>query len=166
MPDITHPPKAKITRQTELTPKSLSTHDGLREFLVFHLAGEAYAVELARIREIVSPPALTEVPRAVSEIMGICSVRGLLVTVIDLRRRLRLEESSASRSSRILLTETLGGEVVGLFVDEVRHVIRLDTSEIEIAQAVLGGDLSDHVMGIGRPQGEVLVILDLKSVTT
>lgn len=137
---------------------------GLREFLMFGLAGEAFAVELGRVREIVSPPALTKVPRAPSEVMGVCSVRGLLVTVIDLRRRMRLPAQPASRSSRILLTATARNEVVGLFVDDVRYVVRLEGSEIEAAQTVLGADVPDHVIGIGRSQGEVIVVLDLTAM--
>jgi purine-binding chemotaxis protein CheW len=155
-----------LMRRTQASPgSSLGMHRGLREFLVFTLAGDAYAVELARIREIVSPPALTDVPRAAPEILGLCSVRGLLITVIDLRRRLKLKEVPLSRSSRILLTQSQSGEVVGLFVDDVRHVIRLEAGEIELAHTILGGDLSDYVMGVGRPHGAVIVILDLKSVT-
>lgn len=134
---------------------------GMREFLLFNLASDAYAVELALIREILSPPALTKVPRAPHDVMGVCSVRGLLVTVFDLRRRLRVTASPATRSSRILLTTTSHGEVVGVFVDEVRHVVRIEPGEIESAQAVLGGDAPDHVLGVGRTQGEVIVILDL-----
>lgn len=137
---------------------------GLREFLLFGLAGEAFAVELGRVREIVSPPTLTKVPRAPSEVLGVCSVRGLLVTVIDLRRRMRLPAQPASRSSRILLTTTARSEVVGLFVDDVRYVVRLDGSEIEAAQAVLGADVPDHVLGIGRTQGQVIVLLDLAAM--
>lgn len=137
---------------------------GLREFLSFRLASDVYAVELARIREIVSPPPLTEVPRASSVIVGICSVRGLLVSVFDLRRKLSLSEEPSTRLSRILLANTDSGEVIGLFVDEVKQVIRLAQNEIEITANVLGGDLSDHVMGVGRPEGEFVILLDLARV--
>jgi purine-binding chemotaxis protein CheW len=137
---------------------------GLKEFLLFTLAGEPYAVELGRVREIVSPPLLTRVPRAASEVMGVCSVRGLLVTVIDLRRKIRVQQSAATRSSRILLTRTAEDEVVGLFVDEVRHVVRLEGSEIESAPVVLGGDVPDHVLGIGRTGDEVIVVLNLEGM--
>ncbi|HEX4337531.1 MAG TPA: chemotaxis protein CheW [Polyangiaceae bacterium] len=137
---------------------------GLREFLSFRLGNDAYAVELARIREIVSSPPVTEVPRSPSDIVGICSVRGLLVTVVDLRQRLGLPEAPATRLSRILLTNTDSGEVVGLLVDEVRHVIRLSSAEIEVTGSVLGADLSDHVLGVGRPDGDFVVLLDLASM--
>lgn len=136
----------------------------LREFLSFRLGADAYAVELARIKEIVSSPPLTEVPRAPSDVVGVCSVRGLLVTVIDLRRRLRLVESPTTRLSRILLATTDSGEIVGLLVDEVRHVVRLSSSEIEVTSNLLGGELADHVLGVGRPTGDFLVLLDLGSV--
>lgn len=138
----------------------------LREYLMFTLAGDTYAVALTRIREILSPPPITTVPRAGRDVIGVCSVRGLLVTVVDLRRRMRLTETALSRRSRILLATANSGEVVGLMVDEVKQVMRLAESEIEVAQSVLGGDVSEHVMGIARPGGSVLVLLNLGSIVS
>jgi len=159
MADIVRSPPSVLHRRA-----GSSSGQGLREFLSFRLASDLYAVELARIREIVSPPPLTEVPRTLPDVIGICSVRGLLVTVVDLRKRLRLPESAPTRLSRILLANTEPGEVVGLFVDEVRQVVRLSANELEITSTVLGGDLSDHVLGVGRPEGEFLVLLDLDRI--
>lgn len=144
---------------------SAATQQRTREFLVFTLNGEVYGLELQRIREILSPPVLTMVPRAPRDVMGICSVRGMLVTVFDLRKRLNLDLRPGTRLSRVLLSESARGEVVGLFVDDVRNVIRLAHHEIEVAQTILGGDLSDYVMGVGRPSGEPIVLLDQKSIT-
>jgi purine-binding chemotaxis protein CheW len=134
------------------------------EFLAFLLAGEVYAVPLTKIREILSPPPITEVPRAPRDVIGVCSVRGLLVTVIDLRRRLVVDESDTTRRTRILLTETDAREVIGLLVDGVDQVIRLSEHEIELASTVLGGEVSEHVLGIGRPPGMEIILLDLSSV--
>jgi purine-binding chemotaxis protein CheW len=156
MPDIVHGKSSSIGI-------SLLSR-GVREFLMFTLAGDRYAVELARVREILRPPTLTPVPRAALDVIGVCSVRGLLVTVIDLRRRLRVLVSDSGRTSRILLTSTANDEVVGLFVDEVHHVVRLEGSEIEPAQVVLGGDAPDHVLGVGRMDDEVIVVLDLEGM--
>jgi chemotaxis signal transduction protein len=153
---------------TSLAPmaRSQPLAGGQREFLVFVLAGELYAVELARIREIVGVPVLTHVPRAPRDVIGIFSNRGLLVTVVDLRSRLRLEQRETTRLSRILLSQTDPGEVVGLFVDEVKNVVRLDPEEVELANNVFGTDVSDHILGIGRPAGEAIVLLDINSVVT
>jgi purine-binding chemotaxis protein CheW len=139
---------------------------GTRDFLVFLLAGDLYAVGLTRIREILSPPPITPVPRARPAVLGVCSVRGLLVTVMDLRRRLQVEEQPLTRRARILLVEAQSGEVIGLMVDEVRHVARLSDAEIEMASNLLGGDVSEHVVGIGRPAGEVVVLLNLSSIVS
>lgn len=130
------------------------------EFLAFLLAGELYAVRISFIAEILKPPPITEVPRAPHSVIGVVSVRGQLVTIIDLRRRLRLPESPLDGRTRILLTSLDHGEAIGLLVDEVMQVYRLADSQIEPAH-VLGGDQPPHITGIGRPEGALLILLDL-----
>ena len=132
------------------------------EYLAFGLAGDTYAVKISFIAEILKPPPLTPVPRAPREIIGVMSVRGRLVTVIDLRRRFRLFESGFDRKTRILLVD-LGDEHIGLLVDEVLQVYRLAEAEIEPAH-VLGGDQPAHIAGIGRPEGALLILIDLKPI--
>ena len=132
------------------------------EYLAFVLAGDTYAIQIAFIAEILKPPPLTTVPRAPREVIGVMSVRGRLVTVVDLRRRFHLAEQAADRKTRILLVET-GDEHIGLLVDEVLQVYRLADTEIEPA-AVLGGDQPAHIAGIGRPEGALLILIDLKPI--
>jgi len=138
----------------------------VREFLTFTLGADVFGVELARIKEILIPPPVTAVPRAPTDVLGVCSVRGLLVTVVDLKARLRLADRTRSRRARILLAISPNGEAVGLVVDEVRQVVRLTEDDMELASAGLGGEVSEFVLGIGRPQGEFIVLLDLGSVVT
>ena len=151
-------------------PGRAARRDGVRgpvrEFLVFCIGPEFYGVDLTRIREILSPPPITPVPRSTPDVVGVCSVRGLLVTVIDLRLRLSREARPLGRRARILLATTDLGEVVGLLVDEVRQVVRLSDAEIEPAAAALGGDSSEHVIGIGRPDDMFLVLLDLSRIVS
>lgn len=157
MADLTRAPVARLSRRgTETTP--------LREFLMFVVGGELFGIELTGIKEILSPPPITPVPRSTREVLGVCSVRGLLVTVLCLRRKLRLLELANTRRSRILLTTSTSGETVGLLVDEVRQVVRLQQSEIESAASTLGSDASEHVVGVARPPGSFVVLLDLKSI--
>src|SRR5438552_10243146 len=99
------------------------------EYLSFALAGETYAVQIAHLAEVVKPLPITEVPRAPRTILGLISVRGKLVTVMDLRRRLRLPEAPVGKRTRILLADLDGDEQMGLLVDEVRQVWRLATGE-------------------------------------
>jgi len=121
------------------------------EYLAFSLSGNVYAAPVAIVREILKPPPLTLVPRAPYAVMGIISVRGQLVTVVDLRKRLRLGEAAPSRRARILLVDAAQGETLGLFVDEVFQVYHLAESDIEPAAMALGGDVSSYIVGIARP---------------
>jgi len=131
---------------------------------MFVVGGELFGLELTAIKEILSPPPITPVPRSRSEVLGVCSVRGLLVTVLCLRRTLRLPEKLTGRRARILLTTSASGETLGLMVDEVRQVVRLQASEIEPAATTLGSDASEHVVGVARPPGSFVVLLDLTSI--
>ena len=136
------------------------------EYLAFALAGETYAIQIAFVAEILRPPPVTEVPRAPRSVLGVVSVRGKLVTVLDLRRRFQVPESPLDRRSRILLADAGTGEQVGLLVDEVQQVWRLAAEEIEPAN-VLGGEQPAHIAGIGRPAGAdgmILVLLDLRPI--
>ncbi len=132
------------------------------EYVTFTLAGDAYAVPIAHIAEILKPLPITPVPRAPRVVIGVMTVRGRLVTVIDLRRRLRLAEAPVDHRSRILITDT-GDERIGLLVDEVRQVHRLSEGEIE-PREVLGGDPQPYLAGIGRPAGAILTLLDLRPI--
>lgn len=132
------------------------------EYLAFTLGPEAYAIQIGNIVEILKPLPITEVPRADPDTVGVMSVRGRLVTVIDLKRRFRLSPTfTMDRKSRILLVD-VSGEEIGLLVDEVLQVYRLAETEIE-PPTVLGSEQQPHVVGIGRPPGGavVLLLLDL-----
>jgi purine-binding chemotaxis protein CheW len=151
----------------------------LVEYLAFRLAGELYAVPVTAVQEIVKPPTITPVPRAPRHVLGIMSGRGRVVTVVDTRRKLRLEELPPSPKSRVLIADT-GEERIGLWVDEVLMVFRFGESEIERSALAVGGDVAPHIAGIARPadtktdargreqvgSSDVLILLDLKALLT
>jgi len=134
------------------------------EYLAFRLGTDAFGAPVAMIREILKPPPMTHVPRAPRHVLGIVSVRGLVVTVFDLRRLMRLAEPPLTSRARILLVGN-NEETLGLMVDEVLEVHRLPEGDIERASVVVGSDVSEAVSGIARPRedrDEVLVLLDLR----
>jgi len=151
-----------ITRRNQVLPLDrVSGEDAKRtEFLAFKLGDEAFAVRISCITEIIKPLPITDVPRASAEIVGVMSVRGRLVTVVDLRPRFGLAARPNGRLTRILLVDVGVEEIIGLVVDEVLEVVRLAEAEIEPPNA-LGGEQPPHIAGVGRPDGNVLVLLDL-----
>src|SRR6266498_2835866 len=83
------------------------------EYLAFRLGADTYAVPIGEVREILKLPPVTEVPRAPSEVVGVVSVRGLLVTVIDLKQRLRVSSADITKKGRILLVMGAKNEIIG-----------------------------------------------------
>lgn len=124
--------------------------EGVTEFLAFVVGNEHYALPLGSVREIVRVPNVTQVPRAAEDVLGILSVRGRVVTVLDLRVRLNMPVRALSRSNRILLVDA-GEEILGLLVDTVLQVHRLTDEEIESSE-VLGPQVGDYIVGIARPR--------------
>jgi purine-binding chemotaxis protein CheW len=158
-----------LTVQPTAEERTSGQAAAVRELLVFDLAGDRYALPLSVVREIMRPPAVTEVPRAPEAVLGVISARGRVTTLLDLRMRLRLEARPWASRTRVLLVEHRD-EVVGLLVDGVRQVQRLPISEIELSSG-LGAGAPAHLLGIGRPtppgggpraEGDLLLLLDLE----
>jgi len=112
--------------------------DEVHQLLAFELAGAPYAVPVARVREIVRMRPVTPVPRTPEDVRGVISLRGEMIELIDLRRRLGLGSVEPSRRTRIIVTKTEDDEVVGLLVDAVREVLRVSNDAI---QPATGSDL-------------------------
>lgn len=148
------------------TPVRLSTSDEpMREILTFAVGGEAFGVPLTQVLEILGVRNVTRVPRSPPDVVGVCTVRGELVTVIDTRQRLEPGAPRAPNRGRILLTNTAEGEKVGLLVDEVLGVQRFSQAQIEPTAGVLVGDISSHIESIARKGDQVTVLVNLASLT-
>ena len=134
------------------------------------LAGdEAYGFSLSAVREILVPPPLTEVPRAPEHVLGVIAVRGQIITVIDLPKMLDLEVEQSDPYGRILLVDN-GEELIGVAVDRVIQVYRMESEQIEYASA-MSAELSEYVIGVGRvPSGspaeseDMLILIDAVSL--
>jgi purine-binding chemotaxis protein CheW len=165
----------ELARRESAALKSKEDGTQIKELLAFELGQERYALPLACVREIVRLPSVTEVPRGPEDVLGVISVRGAVTTVIDLRRRLKLELLPITGRTRVLLVQQ-ADETLGLLVDGVLQVYRLREDEVELAN-VLGSEAPPYLFGIGRPgmaareglrntaqrvdgPGEVLLLLD------
>lgn len=135
-----------------------------RDFLAFLVGEEEYAVDILRIREIIKVRPITEVPHVPPFVIGVIAVRGVVVPLLDLHRRLRLPSSGLARSARFLIVETAEEEMFGLLVDEVRQVVRLGEAEIEPPPPMFAGGEADFLAGIGRPKGRMVILLNLDQV--
>jgi purine-binding chemotaxis protein CheW len=132
--------------------------------LTFVCAGETYGIEILSIREIIKPREITEVPRAPRFLLGILTVRGLVMPIIDLRLRLRLDARKLTSRARILVV-VHKNERFGLLVDEVRDVVRFGDAAIEPPPPTFGvGAEAPFLSGIGRHEvaGEERMVILLQ----
>lgn len=139
-----------------------SSPDAL-ELLGFWVADEEYAVDIITIEEIIKIPEITYVPRCHPSVLGIISLRGTIVPVVDMRIILGLSKTPIAKESRILVLRG-DGDPVGLLVDRVTSVVRLRRNAIESAPANVGKDSSDVLKGVGRVDERLIIILDVEAV--
>jgi purine-binding chemotaxis protein CheW len=145
-----------------LTERDRQEED-LRQWLTFTLGSEEYALDIGQIREIIKPREITDLPRVPDFILGIISLRGVIIPVFDLKRRLKLGTAEITSASRIIVCQ-YGEKSAGLVVDSLNQVVRLPAQGIEPPPAVLSGLDRDMVEGVGRDQGRMMILLDLANV--
>ncbi|HVT02669.1 MAG TPA: chemotaxis protein CheW [Thermoanaerobaculia bacterium] len=138
--------------------------DGNVELLTFRLSEESYAVEIESIVELVPPRTTTRVPNADGTVIGITSLRGTIVTVIDLRRKLgHPPVTQHTGDSRMIVVEH-DGETSGFVVDRVSRVIKLDPSKIESHPVVSASEQNDMIRGVFQQPGGLTILLDLNKI--
>jgi purine-binding chemotaxis protein CheW len=131
------------------------------ELLTFSIAGEQYAVGIERIIEIVRPRPVTRIPNADASVVGIISLRGTIVTIVDVRRRLRHRAERDERADPRIVVVEFSGETLGFEVDRVSRVVRVPAGSIEPHPVVHASELSEAIRGVFRSGGALTILLDL-----
>jgi len=133
------------------------------ELLTFIIGTERYAIEIDSIAEIVMPQPYTRVPNADAAVIGIMSLRGTIVTMVDVRRRLRQSASDRRADHRIIVIRR-GADILGFEVDRVLRVVDVDRATIESPPTIDDSEDDVAIRGLFR-QGEALtVVLNLENV--
>ncbi len=132
---------------------------GQLELLTFVIAGEQYAVDIERIVEIVRPRPITRVPNAEESIVGIVSLRGTIVTLIDVRSRLRQAKTEETPDTRVIVVDQ-DGETIGFEVDRVQRVVKIARNDVEPHPVVHASEADDSIRGVFRHTGALTILLD------
>lgn len=129
--------------------------------LVTFTLGEVYGVPIGQVQEIVRVMAITRVPNTPAHMEGVINLRGRVLPVLNLRKRLGLSEQLVTKASRIIVTE-IGSKVVGLLVDAVAHVIKVSADLVEAPpEEVLEVD-TDYLTGVCKLKDRLVIMLDLE----
>jgi purine-binding chemotaxis protein CheW len=133
------------------------------EYVTAIIGGQLFGLPIARVQDVFKPDRMTEVPLSSSEIAGILNLRGRIVTVIDMRRRLGVEERTSEQPSMAIGIECRG-ESYGLLIDSIGEVIALDDGLLESNPVNLDAKIAQVSSGVIRLDSDLLVVLDIDRV--
>ena len=135
----------------------------MTELLAFLLADEEYAVDVLEVREIIRLQPITVVPRAPEWIRGIVTLRGVIVPIYDLRRRLGFARAEPGPDARVVVVSH-GEEPAGLLVDRITQVVRVPADRVEPPPQTIGTVEAEYLRGVVRLEERLVILLDLARV--
>lgn len=147
-----------------MTPAS-----SISSYITFKLGDELFAIDVARVREVLDLSEITRVPTAPPYMRGVVNVRGSAVPVVDLRRKFGLPAAADTVNTRIVVIELeLDGElaVVGGLADSVHEVLELERSQIREPPRLAMRWRADMIEGLGKKAEQFIIVLDITRVFT
>lgn len=126
----------------------------------FKVGRETYGVPITSLHEIVRVPEITAVPDAPDYVEGVINLRGKIVSVIDLRKRLGETQVASHRRNRILVLEHKG-RLSGLIVDSASEVLKIPAADVEPSPTEFMEGGLNCVTGLGKYRGRLIVLLDM-----
>lgn len=132
------------------------------QLVVFRLAREEYGLPITRVQEINRLAPITKLPQTPSFMEGIINLRNRIIPVIDLRKRFQLEVTEHTDNTRIIIVE-VNGQTIGVIVDAVNEVVRLEQEQIEPPPPSFVLD-AQYIHGVGKVDGRLLILLNINAV--
>src|SRR3990170_2202855 len=127
----------------------------------FKVDREFFGVPIEKVKEIVRVPEITHVPDTPEFVEGVINLRGKIVPVVDMRKRLGAKSTGHSRTSRVLILDMEKG-VVGLIVDSASEILKISDEAIEPPPELVSSIGGDYITGVGKLNDKLIVMLDLK----
>lgn len=136
----------------------------MKNILVFNIMGEELGVDVSLVREVLESQTIHPFPRAPEFIEGVINLRGHIIGVIDLGKKLRLQAAKHNTQMRIIVCK-VKRFIVGLIVDGVDEVISVPDENIEPTPEVLSIQIEDSfVSAIARVDQRIITLLDLENI--
>jgi purine-binding chemotaxis protein CheW len=153
--------------------KDEERREELVQMVAFAVGDGEYALDIMRIKEIINPAPITQVPKAPAFIEGVIELRGAILPIVDVRKRFDLAPSPQTRLTKFLivaidvsLNKGQGSNrrmIVGLIVDRVSEPLRLSKEQIRPAPQLASGDTT-YFTGVAHLSGRILMVLDLDAL--
>ena len=140
-------------------------NEGLMQLVGFEVGKEIFGVDILMVREIIRSAPITAVPNSPEFVEGVINLRGDIIPVIDLRKRLNLFRDDKQEKNWILILE-VEGSVTGFVVDRVDEVMKIEEDSIEPApEIVLAGLESQYIRGVCEiGEKRLMILLNFDSI--
>ena len=136
----------------------------LIQLVSFNIDHEEYCVDVLKVREIIRMPIITRVPNAPHYVEGVINLRGKVVPIICMRKKFALNKSDHDMQTRIMVMDMDDG-LIGFIVGAVAEVIRISSSEIQPAPAMVAGGIAQEcIAGVINQAERLLVLLNLEKM--
>lgn len=138
-----------------------------RQYLTFKLAQGIFAIDVAKVREVMDLTTITEIPRTPEYMSGVINLRGSVVPVIDLRLCFDMPKAEATPLTCIVVVEVLlEGEptIVGALADSVEQVLDLEPEQIQPPPRMGSEIRTDFILGMGKRESDLVIVLDIDRV--
>jgi len=135
----------------------------LVQLATFYLENELFGIDALHVQEIMSYQEITSVPLAPDYVKGLINLRGQIVTVIDLRRRLGFEPLDNDTTSMNLIVQSDEG-LMSVFVDQIGNVLDLKSDRLKPAPGTIRGVAVHYIQAVCQLEEELLIVLDIDSV--
>jgi purine-binding chemotaxis protein CheW len=138
------------------------------KYLTFNLQGEAYGIDVLKVREIIRLPAITRVPQMPAYVRGVINLRGKIIPVMDLRLKFGFAEAASHEQTCIIVVRVKlpdgKSTQMGLMVDGVDEVVSIAGADIEATPDFGGQIATDYIVGLAKVRGAVKTLLDIDGV--
>ncbi|MBP2019718.1 purine-binding chemotaxis protein CheW [Symbiobacterium terraclitae] len=130
------------------------------QYVIFRMDDQLYGADIAVVREVSYRTPVTRLPNAPHYVEGVIDLRGEVMPIIDLRKRLGLPGRPADGDTRIMVLSA-GGITAAVIVDGVEQVISIDADTIAQPDSSVAVAGQDYVYGVARMDGRLVVLIDL-----
>ncbi len=140
----------------------------IAQMISFSIGSEQFGLNILMVKEIIMIPEITEIPNSPDFVEGVINLRGEIMPVLDLRKRLRLRgvqtEAKRGPGNRILVVE-IEGNITGFIVDSVSKVLSVPMNKVfPPPDIIVGGVQSQYISGVVHLDDRILVILDFGKI--
>ena len=135
-----------------------------KQYIVVNIGNEQYGIDIGFVDNIVRMQKITRVPKAQSYFKGIINLRGEIVPVMSIRKKMGLEDDVTTDASRIIILKIEEKGLLGIMVDEVCEVVTLNVDEIDKSAINTNSAKDNFINGIGKNGESLISLFEINSI--